>query len=133
MKRKLEFSSYDGTKAHVLGWIICAISNGKIFCKFGPPILLLSKLRQNFKLVETFAILYSYSIQKRQSISIFFINEKFRWYILFLHLHFTSLCGSWKAKKILKKYLFWKYESWFPSEVTKLTSVCYPQNDAWKK
>ena len=78
-------------------------------------------------------VLYSYSIQKRQSISIFFINEKFRWYILFLHLHFTWLCGSWKPKRILKKYLFWKYESWFPSEVTKLTSVCYPQNDAWKK
>ena len=57
MKRKLEFSSYDGTKADVLDWSGCARTNGKIFCKFGPPILLFSKLQQNFKVVETFAIL----------------------------------------------------------------------------
>ena len=48
-----------------------------------------------------------------------------------LYLHFTWLCGSWKPQRILKKYLFWKYESWFPSEVSKLTSVCYPRKDAF--
>jgi hypothetical protein len=51
--------------------------------------------------------------------------------ILFFYLYFTWLCVSWKPQRILKKYLFWKYGSWFPSEVSKLTSVKYPWNDAF--
>jgi hypothetical protein len=43
--------------------------------------------------------------------------------ILFFYLHFTWLCGSWHHKRILKNQPFWKYESCFPSEVWKLTSV----------
>ena len=51
--------------------------------------------------------------------------------ILFFYLYFTWLCVSWKLKRNLKKYLFLKYDSWFPSEVSKLTSVKYPWNDAF--
>ena len=42
------------------------------------------------------------------------------------YLHFTWLCGSWKLQRILKKYWFWKCESWFPFEVAKLISANYP-------
>ena len=70
--------------------------------------------------------LYSISKWKRQSISLFFSNEKFKKQILFFYLHFTWLCGSWKPQRILKKYWFWKCESWFPFEVAKLTSANYP-------
>ena len=41
--------------------------------------------------------------------------------ILFLYLHFTWLYSSWNHQRILKKHLFWKYENWFSSEVTKPT------------
>ena len=70
--------------------------------------------------------IYSISKWKRQSISLFFSNEKFKKQILFFYLHFTWLCGSWKFQRILKKYWFWKCESWFPFEVAKLTSANYP-------
>ena len=42
---------------------------------------------------------------------------------LFFYLYFTWLCGSWKLKRILKNKPFWKYDSWFPSEVSKFTLV----------
>ena len=43
---------------------------------------------------------------------------------IFFYLHFTWLYGSWTLLRILKKSLFWKYDSCFPSaEVSKLTSV----------
>ena len=38
---------------------------------------------------------------------------------LFLYLHFSS----WNHKRILKNYPFWKCNSWFSSEVSKLASV----------
>ena len=44
------------------------------------------------------------------------------------YLNFTWLCVSWKLHRILKKYPFWKFESWFPSEVSKLTSANYHWN-----
>ena len=28
--------------------------------------------------------------------------------------HFSWLYGPWKLYRVLKKYLFWKYDSWFP-------------------
>ena len=43
--------------------------------------------------------------------------------ILFLYLHFTWLYGSWNHQRILKKHPFWKYDSWFSSEVSKLALV----------
>ena len=43
--------------------------------------------------------------------------------ILFSYLHFNWLCVSWKLQRIFKKYPFWKYKSWFPSEVSKLPSA----------
>ena len=43
--------------------------------------------------------------------------------ILFLYLHFTCLYGSWNHQRILKKHPFWKYDSCFSSEVSKLASV----------
>ena len=42
---------------------------------------------------------------------------------LFFYLHFTWLYGSWHPQRILKKYPFWKYASWFFSEVSNLTLV----------
>ena len=51
--------------------------------------------------------------------------------ILFFHLHFTWLNGSWYQQRILKKLSFWKYESWFSSEVSKLTSAIYPWNNTF--
>ena len=42
---------------------------------------------------------------------------------LFFYLYFTWLCGSWKLKRILKNKPFWKYDSWFSSEVANFTSV----------
>ena len=53
--------------------------------------------------------------------------------ILFLYLHFTWLYGSWNHQRILKKHPFWKYDSWFSSDVSKPTSVKYPWNQAWQK
>ena len=44
---------------------------------------------------------------------------------------YTWLYGSWHHQRILKKYPFWKHASWFSSEVSKLTSVFYPWNDAF--
>ena len=44
------------------------------------------------------------------------------------YLHFTWLCGSRYHQRFLKKYPFWKYNSWFSSEVSKLTSVWYKLN-----
>jgi hypothetical protein len=41
----------------------------------------------------------------------------------FLYLHFNWLFCSWNQQRVLKKKPFWKYESWFPSEVSKLSSV----------
>ena len=43
--------------------------------------------------------------------------------ISFLYLHFIWLYGSWNHHRILKKHPFWKYDSWFSSEVSKLASV----------
>ena len=43
--------------------------------------------------------------------------------ILFFHLHISLLCGSWDPQRIFQKEQFWKYDSWFSSEVSKLTSV----------
>ena len=43
--------------------------------------------------------------------------------ISFFYLHFTWLFGSWNHQRTLKKQPFWKYYSWFSSEVSKLTSV----------
>ena len=43
--------------------------------------------------------------------------------ILFLHLHFIWLYGSWNHQRILKKHSFWKYDSWFSSERSKLALV----------
>ena len=48
--------------------------------------------------------------------------------ILFPYLHFTWLYGSWNLQRILKKHLFWKYDGWFSSEVSKPTLVKYPWN-----
>ena len=42
---------------------------------------------------------------------------------LFLYLHFTWLYGSWNHPIILKTHPFWKYDSWFSSDVSKLASV----------
>ena len=39
------------------------------------------------------------------------------------YLHLIWLCGSWFHQRILKKLPSWKYNSWFSSEVSKLTSV----------
>ena len=38
-------------------------------------------------------------------------------------LHFTWSYGSWHPQRILKKYPFWKYDSCFSSELSKLASV----------
>ena len=46
--------------------------------------------------------------------------------ILFFHLHFTWLCGSWHHQRIFKKYPFWKNDSSFFTEVSKFTSAEYP-------
>ena len=43
--------------------------------------------------------------------------------ISFLYLHIPLLCGSWDHQRILSKQPKWKYDSWFPSEVSKLTSA----------
>ena len=43
--------------------------------------------------------------------------------ISYLYLHFTWLYGSWNHQRILKKHPFWKYDSWFSSEVSKLALV----------
>ena len=45
--------------------------------------------------------------------------------VLSFYLRVTWLYGSWYHPKILKKKAFWKYESWFSSEVPKITSVNY--------
>ena len=50
--------------------------------------------------------------------------------ILFLYLHFTWLYGSWNHQRILKKHPFWKYDSWFSSELWKPSSVKY---ETWSK
>ena len=42
---------------------------------------------------------------------------------LFLYLHFTWLHGSWNHQRIWKKHPFWKYDSWFSSERSKLALV----------
>ena len=41
--------------------------------------------------------------------------------ISFLYLHIPLLCGSWDHQRILWKQPKWKYDSWFSSEVSKLT------------
>ena len=51
--------------------------------------------------------------------------------ILFFYLHFTWLCASWKLQRIFEKQSFLKHESWFPSEVSRITSANYPWNDAF--
>ena len=38
-------------------------------------------------------------------------------------MHITWFGVSWHPERLLKKYPFWKYESWFSSEVSKLISV----------
>jgi hypothetical protein len=43
--------------------------------------------------------------------------------ILFLYLHFTWVYGSWNHQRILDFFFFWKYDSWFSSEVSKLALV----------
>ena len=47
--------------------------------------------------------LYSESIWKILSISLFYIYEMFRTSILFFYLHFTWLCGLWKTQISLKQ------------------------------
>ena len=47
------------------------------------------------------------------------------------HMHFSWLCGSWNNHRLLKKLSFWRNYSRFSSEVSKLTSVKYPWNDAF--
>ena len=42
---------------------------------------------------------------------------------LFFYLHFPWLYGPWKLQRILKKLLFWKYDSWFPKSC---------QNSLWQ-
>ena len=51
--------------------------------------------------------------------------------ILFFYLHFTWISGSWHHQRILKKWPFWKNDSWFSSKESKLTSVKYPWNYAF--
>ena len=51
---------------------------------------------------------------------------------LFFYLHFTWLYDSWHFQRIWKKYPFWKYDSWFSSEMSKLTSVRNELNLSWK-
>ena len=47
---------------------------------------------------------------------------------LFFSLHFT---WSWNHQRVLEKWPFCKYDSWFSSLVSKLTSVFYPWNNAF--
>ena len=54
--------------------------------------------------------------------------QNFYWWkvqnlFLYFHLHVTWLYGSWYHQKNLEKKAFWKYDSWFSSEVSKITSV----------
>ncbi len=51
--------------------------------------------------------------------------------ILSFYLHFTWLCGSWNHQRLFEKQTFWRNDSWFPLEVSKLTSVKYPWNQAF--
>ena len=51
--------------------------------------------------------------------------------IQFFYLLIPLLCGSWEHQRILSNKPFWKYDSWFSFEVTKLTSVFYPWNDSF--
>ena len=50
---------------------------------------------------------------------------------LFFSLHFTWLYDSWNHQRVLEKWPFCKYDSWFSSLVSKLTSVFYPWNNAF--
>ena len=42
---------------------------------------------------------------------------------LFFSLHFTWLYDSWNHQRVLEKWPFWKYDSWLPSETSKITSA----------
>ena len=66
----------------------------------------------------------------RQKYYQFFINEKFQ-KVSFVYLYFTYLCASWSHQRILKKYPFLKCDSWFPTGVSKFTSVKYPWKDTF--
>ena len=43
--------------------------------------------------------------------------------VLFFYLHFTWICVSWLTKEFWKNIHSWKCDSWFSSEVSKLTSL----------
>ena len=51
------------------------------------------------------------------------ICEKFMEYLIILISFNTCLCGSWNHQRILKTKPFWKYKSWLPSKVSKLTTI----------
>ena len=65
-------------------------------------------------------------IENNTNLNSIFCLIKVQKLILFFHLHFTWLCGSWHHQRILKKYPFWKNDSWFSTEVSKFTSAEYP-------
>lgn len=70
-------------------------------------------------------------LKKETKVNPLFLSEK-KWELtLSFYLHFPWLYGPWKQQRVLKKYPFWKHDSWFSSEVSKLTSVFYPRNDAF--
>ena len=59
----------------------------------------------------------------------FLLNKKFRIFFIF-YLHFTWLYGI-RLTKDFFKLPFWKYDSYFSSEVSKLPSVFCYWNDAF--
>ena len=71
------------------------------------------------------------SVKKDTRLNQVFYLIKSSGIIFIFYLDFTWLYGSWHHQRILKKYPFWKHDSSFSSEVSKLTSVFYPWNDAF--
>ena len=71
------------------------------------------------------------SVKKETKLNQVFCLIKVQKSFSFSYLNFTWFYGSWHHKRILNKYPFWKHGSWFSSEVSKLTSVFYPQNYAF--
>ena len=70
-------------------------------------------------------------LKKKAKVYPLFLIQKISEITLFFYLHFPWLYGPWQQQRILKKYPFWKHDSWFSTEVSKLTSVFYARNDAF--
>jgi hypothetical protein len=115
---------YKGAKFKSLFFVRSACKNQY---KFQNTVFLKNGRNSNFD----WFLCKDWRLKKKTKVYSWFWIEKISEIILFFYLHFPWLYEPWQQQRILKKYPFWKHDSWFSSEVSKLTSVFYPWNDAF--